>query len=410
MAQANEQPLRHMSDATIARQFNTAGTHDVRLHANDPTDRRHPSTSQSHHHSNISLPNYPINPLNGHRTSPRRLRELQQQAHARHANGERPLPSLHSILGPPGGPPLPNAKQTHASPRGSAVAVSDVRNSIDDRQRVLRLGETGSQGVREERVDENEDEDEHEDGSQSDDSLPDGRGLVQQASGVAISEGSGSGRGRGRGQGRGQGRGGRSRGGATHGGGQGTGGRSSNLDGKKAAAKKCAKAKSSTKKGKGKAEGKGSRSGTNRREGGASDVEIMELDADEVDKVLAASERAHWTEEEKMKVIKYICDPERFVRFKAAKAHILQKVFSSVSKIHPSMSCRYMMSSLPFLSYHRLYKKSFMAARPTSRSKASGLVPSICTKRVAGVRRTSKSTLVVVTRMSSAGWNRRKSS
>lgn len=85
--------------------------------------------------------------------------------------------------------------------------------------------------------------------------------------------------------------------------------------------------KGSPKKTQGK--GKGSRSGVNRRNQGNSDDEVAKLNGKNVEE-MAAGKKGEWLEEDKMRLVKYICDFEndgaRFVDFKLTKAHEFQNV------------------------------------------------------------------------------------
>lgn len=78
-----------------------------------------------------------------------------------------------------------------------------------------------------------------------------------------------------------------------------------------------------------KAVGKGSRSGTNRRAQGNSDDEMEKLSIKKAEEV-AATGKEFWSDEDKIKAIKFICEPERFVTFKATQAHDFQTVSLTV--------------------------------------------------------------------------------
>lgn len=363
-----------------------------------PSQRREPS------------PNYTINPITGNRTSPRRRTAIQSQTHARSASATERLPSITPLLHEVAPPPIqqPNPELLH-----EAHDAVNHQHDDDDGFEVVntptgRIGRGGQDVVSQQRPgqmveavniraeEEEEGEREQEEEISSDGEFPDGKGLLQavevETGAVAGTSGLHAGRGRGRG-----GRGGRG------GHGRGRGGRGGAAAGRKASLKGDGTGRDNTKavgkvaEPKTKRGGKGSRSGTNRREAGASDEEIGELDKKEVQSVIEASEATHWELEETISMVRYICEKERFKTFKATRAHVIQEV--RTSRCPTLLLSFYHWSTIPnpsltiFLCWFiivipRLFSTSF-PVRLLSRLRTTGIVNGGCTRHVVGMRRMS---------------------
>lgn len=307
----------------------TQHVQDAGRHIVDPNQYNAPHLTARHpplQRRELS-PNYTVNPATGTRTSPRRLTGVHSQTHARSAGATQRLPSITPLLRQV----APFTVQRHGQVREREAHTGARLQHVDDGIEVapplpngFEEGERVAHRQRERvidaintRAEEEEDEDgedrREEEEMSSDGEFPGGKELLHavEAENRTV-EGTSKQVSRG---GRGGGRGGR---------GRGQGGRGGGAMGRRGDVKatgKAAEAKTRTKRG-----GKGSRSGTNRREAGASDEEIGELDIKEAKSVIEASEATHWAIEETLSMVRYICDERRFKTFKATRGHVMQEV------------------------------------------------------------------------------------